>query len=87
MSHKKIQHLTMSRGLELLHMDLMGPMQVKSLGGKRYGYVIVDDFSRFTWVRFMKEKSEVFEVFKDLFQRIQSEKNCGIIKIRSDHGR
>ena len=50
MSHKKLQHLTTSKVLELLHMDLMGPMQVKSLGGKRYAYVVVDEFSRFTWV-------------------------------------
>ncbi|MCI87242.1 gag-pol polyprotein, partial [Trifolium medium] len=34
MSHQKLQHLTTSRVLELLHMDLMGPMQVESLGGK-----------------------------------------------------
>lgn len=48
MSHKKLQHLTTSKVLELLHMDLMGPMQVDSLGGKMYAYVVVDDFSRFT---------------------------------------
>ena len=48
MSHPKTRHLTTSKVLELLHMDLMGPMQVESLGGKRYAYVVVDDFSRFT---------------------------------------
>ena len=47
-SHKKIQYLATTRVLELLHMDLMGPMQVESLGGKRYAYVVVDDYSRFT---------------------------------------
>ena len=36
MSHQKIQHLTTSKVLELLHMDLIGPMQVESLGGKKY---------------------------------------------------
>lgn len=56
--------------LELLHMDLMEPMQVESLGGKRYAYVVVDNFSRFTWVNFIKEKSDTFEVFKDLCQRL-----------------
>ena len=66
MSHKKIQHLVTSRVLGLLHMDLMGPIQVESLGGKRYSYVFVDDYSRFTWVKFIKDKSEVFEVFKEL---------------------
>ena len=48
MSHQKIQHLTTSKVLELLHMDLMGPMQVESLGGKKYAYVVVDDFSKYT---------------------------------------
>lgn len=54
MSHKKLQHLTILKVLELLHMDLMGPMQVGSLGGKRYAYVVVYDISRFTWVNFIK---------------------------------
>lgn len=67
MSHKKLQHLTTSKVMELLHMGLMGPMQVESLGGKRYAYVVVDDFLRFTWVNFIKENSEVFEVFKELY--------------------
>ena len=52
-SHQKIQHLTTSKVLELLHMDLMGPMQVESLGGKKYAYVVVDDFSRYTWISFI----------------------------------
>jgi hypothetical protein len=47
-------------------MDLMGPMQVESIGGKRYAFVVVDDFSRFTWVNFIREKSGTFDVFKDL---------------------
>ena len=45
-SHKMVQHLTTSRVMELLHMDLMCPMKVESLGGKKY--VCVDDFSRYT---------------------------------------
>jgi hypothetical protein len=87
MSHPKLQHLTTSKVLELLHMDLMGPMQVESLGGKRYVYVVVDDFSRFTWVDFIKEKSDTFEVFKELCQRLQREKESVIVRIRSDCGK
>ena len=70
MSHPKTRHLTTSKVLELLHMDLMGPMQVESLGGKRYAYVVVDDFSKFTWINFIREKSDVFDVFKELCKRI-----------------
>ncbi|MCI02898.1 copia protein [Trifolium medium] len=86
-SHQKLQHLTTSRVLELLHMDLMGPMQVESLGGKKYAFVVVDDFSRFTWINFIREKSETFDEFKDLCLQLQREKDCGIVRIRSDHGK
>ena len=87
MSHQKIQHITTSKVLEHLDMDLMGPMQVESLGGKKYAYVIVDDFSRYTWISFTREKPETFEVFKDLCQKLQREKDSHVIKIISDHGR
>ncbi|CAJ2662295.1 unnamed protein product [Trifolium pratense] len=83
-SHQKLQHLSTSRVLELLH---MGPIQVESLGGKKYVLVVVDDFSRYTWVNFIREKSETFEEFKNLCLQLQKEKDCGIVRIRSDHGK
>ena len=52
--------------LELLHMDLMGPMQVKSIAGKRYIFVCVDDFSRFTSMCFIVVKSDTFDSFRNL---------------------
>jgi transposase InsO family protein len=63
----------------------MGPMQVESLGGKRHAFVVVDDFSRYTLINFIREKSDTFEVFKDLCQGLQREKDNSIIRIRSDH--
>ncbi|KAK2417459.1 putative mitochondrial protein [Trifolium repens] len=87
MSHPMLEHQTTSKSLELLHMDLMGPMQVESLGGKRYVLVVVDDYSRYTWVNFIREKSDVFEVFKELCIQIQREKGSNVVRIRSDHGR
>ena len=47
-----------SRPLELLHVDLFGPPSWDSLGGKKYGLVIVDDYSRYTWVFFLKSKDD-----------------------------
>ncbi|GKD53091.1 retrovirus-related pol polyprotein from transposon TNT 1-94, partial [Tanacetum coccineum] len=47
--------------LFLLHMDLCGPMRVQSINGRKYILVIVDDFSRFTWVKFLRSKDEVPE--------------------------
>ena len=47
-THKVVQHTFTSKVLELLHIDLMGPMQVESIAGKMYIFVCVDDFNRFT---------------------------------------
>ncbi|WJX62830.1 hypothetical protein P8452_47785 [Trifolium repens] len=87
MSHPMLEHQTTSKVLELLHMDLMGPMQVESLGGKRYAFVVVDDYSRYTWVNFVREKSDTFDVFKELCIQIQREKGSNVVRIRIDHGR
>ena len=61
-SHPRLEHEVTSKVLELLHMDLMGPMQVESISGKRYVLVVVDDYSRFTCVNFIGEKSDTFDV-------------------------
>ena len=62
-------------------MDLMGLMQVESTGGRRYIFVCVDDFSRYTWVKFLKEKSDTFNVFEKLCLRLKNEKSINIEKI------
>ncbi|GJY36786.1 retrovirus-related pol polyprotein from transposon TNT 1-94 [Tanacetum coccineum] len=51
--------------LNLLHMDLCGPMRVASINGKKYILVIVDDYSRYTWTLFLRSKDETPEVLKD----------------------
>ena len=75
-----------SRPLELLHLDLFGPTQVASLGGMRYCLVIVDDFSRYSWVYFLALKSETFQIFRGFVQKVENENSLKVIKIRSDHG-
>ena len=86
-SHHKVNVIATSRCLELLHVDLMGPTRTESLGGKRYIMVIVDDFSRYTWVEFLREKSEACEKLEILCKRLQNEKGIPIVKMRSDHGK
>ncbi|XP_073056906.1 uncharacterized protein [Primulina eburnea] len=86
-SHPVLPTPGTTRCLELLHMDLMGPMEVESLGGKKYSFVCVDDFSRFSWVNFIKEKSDTFEVFKNLITRITNLHSLKIRRIRTDHGK
>lgn len=71
-------------------MDLMGPMQVESITGNRYLFVCIDDYSCYTWVDFIREKSGTFEVFKNLCTRVKREKDCNIgkiVRIKSDHGK
>ncbi|KAG7579315.1 Zinc finger CCHC-type [Arabidopsis thaliana x Arabidopsis arenosa] len=83
--HKKIPEIGSKKILELIHMDLMGHVQVESINGKKYIFVLVDDFSWYTWVRFLRKKSEAVESFKILALQLQNEKG-NIIQIRSDHG-
>ena len=89
-SHSSLQQATTMRVLVLLHMDIMGPMQVESIGGKRYMFVCFDDFYKFTWVDFIKEKSKTFNGFKKLCKKLKNEKDINIgkiVRIRSDYGK
>ncbi|GJV36210.1 retrovirus-related pol polyprotein from transposon TNT 1-94 [Tanacetum coccineum] len=57
--------------LHTLHMDLCGPMRVQSINGKKYILVIVDDYSRFTWVKFLRSKDETPEFVINFLKQIQ----------------
>ena len=50
-------------------------------------HLCVDDFYRYTWVDFIKEKSDTFDVFRKLCEKVKNEQNCNNIRIRSNHGR
>nr|GEY55727.1 hypothetical protein [Tanacetum cinerariifolium] len=65
------------RGLQLLHMDLCGPMRVASINGKRYVLVIVDDYSRYTWTHFLRSKDETPEVLINFLRLVQRELKDG----------
>jgi hypothetical protein len=56
--------MTTTRPLKMLHMDLFGPIAYISIGGNQFGLVIVDDYSRFTCVFFLQDKSETQKVLK-----------------------
>jgi transposase InsO family protein len=85
-SHPAKNIMRTSRPLELLHMDLFGPIAYISIGGNKYGLVIVDDYTCFTWVFFLHNKSETQGVLKKFLRRAQNEFNLRIKKIRSDNG-
>jgi hypothetical protein len=82
--HKNI--MTTDRPLELLHTDLFGSITYISISGSKYCLVIVDDYSRFTWVFFLEDKSQTQETLKGFLRRAQNEFGLRIKKIRSDNG-
>ncbi|MDD0534417.1 hypothetical protein PS000_23715, partial [Shigella sonnei] len=84
-SFKSKNVVSTSRPLQLLHMDLFGPSRTKSFGGNYFAFVIVDNYSRFTWTLFLTHKSEAFHVFKNFLKKVQNEKETTIAAIRSDH--
>jgi transposase InsO family protein len=86
-SFKSKNVISTTRPLQLLHMDLFGPTRTPSLGGRYYCLVVVDDFSRFTWVMFLAHKDEAFPSFTKLCRKVQNEKGFVISNIRTDHGR
>jgi hypothetical protein len=66
-------------------MDLFSPVAYISIGGNKYGLVIVGDYSRFTWLFFLQDKSETQEVLKKFLKRAQNEFDAKVKKIRSDN--
>ncbi|KAE8721174.1 hypothetical protein F3Y22_tig00016637pilonHSYRG00095 [Hibiscus syriacus] len=72
--------------LELIHTDICGPITPESFSSKRYFISFIDDFSRKTWVHFLKEKSEAFEVFKKFKVMVEKATGRHIKAVRSDRG-
>ena len=56
-------------------MDLFSPTRIASSGGIHYAYILVDDYSRYTWVCFLAHKNDAFKAFENFAKRVQKEKN------------
>ncbi|XP_021731349.1 uncharacterized protein LOC110698260 [Chenopodium quinoa] len=84
-SFKLKKMVSNTKPLELIHMDLCGPMRIQSRSGKKYVLVIVDDYSRFTWVIFLASKDENFNEFVAFAKKIQKISGHSIVHLRSDH--
>ncbi|GJT09383.1 retrovirus-related pol polyprotein from transposon TNT 1-94 [Tanacetum coccineum] len=72
--------------LQMLHMDLYGPMQVESINGKRYIVVIVDDYSRFTWVKFLRTKDEALDIIIKILKQAQVSLKATVRYLRTKNG-
>ncbi|KAL0403780.1 UNVERIFIED_CONTAM: Retrovirus-related Pol polyprotein from transposon TNT 1-94 [Sesamum radiatum] len=73
--------------LELIHTDVCGPMRTPSHEQNRYFILFIDDYSRMTWVYFMREKSEVFKIFKKFKNLVEKQSGQRIKVLRSDRGK
>nr|GEX81740.1 hypothetical protein [Tanacetum cinerariifolium] len=72
--------------LHLLHMDLCGPMRGASINGKRYVLVIVDDYSRYTWVHFLRTKDETPEFLRNILIVLASHMKLSAAKTPQQNG-
>nr|GEV14396.1 hypothetical protein [Tanacetum cinerariifolium] len=81
----KTKSIPSSKGwLNLLHMDLCGPMRITSINEKKYILVIVDDYSRYTWTLFLRSKDETPKVLTDFLMMIQRNLQALVIYVRTD---
>jgi transposase InsO family protein len=85
-SHSLVNIMMTEHPGQLLHMDIVGPSRVHSMGGKWYVLVIVDDYSCYFWVFFLESKDEEFEHFRSLALRLNNEHPNFLKAIRSDNG-
>ena len=85
-SHKGTDTSSITEPLQLLHMDLFGPVNVMSMSKKQYALVIVDDFSKYTWVLFLRSKDETPQLVIDHVKLIELDSRFPVRAIRSDNG-
>jgi transposase InsO family protein len=84
-SHSPVNTVMIEHPRQLLHMDTVGPSQVRSMGGKWYVLVIIDDYSCYSWIFFLESKDQVFEHFRLLALRLNNEHPNCLKVIRSDN--
>ncbi|GJR76195.1 retrovirus-related pol polyprotein from transposon TNT 1-94, partial [Tanacetum coccineum] len=84
--HKPKSKDTNQEKLYMLHMDLCGPMRIASVNGKKYILVIVDDYSRFTWVKCLRSKDEALAFIINFLKMIQVRLKETVRRIRTDNG-
>nr|GEZ10181.1 putative ribonuclease H-like domain-containing protein [Tanacetum cinerariifolium] len=85
-THKPKSEDTNQEKLYFFHMDLCGPMRVESVNGKKYILVIVDDYSRFTWVILLRSKDETPDFIIKFLNMIQVRLKVPVRRIRTDNG-
>ena len=78
--------MTVKRCFHMLHMDLFGPVNVQSIKGCKYTLVIVDEYSRYTWVFFLRSKSDAAQEIILFIRRMETLNDIKVRELRSDNG-
>ncbi|UYV62945.1 hypothetical protein LAZ67_2002573 [Cordylochernes scorpioides] len=84
---KPVLYPQSTRPLDLIHIDLIGPIQEESIGGAKYVLTLVDDFSRKIFVEFLSSKLETFDIIRSFIEEIEKEKEIKVKQLRSDNGK
>lgn len=82
----KRKHYISDGLLDLVHTNLCGPTNMRSVQGDRYFMLLIDDYSRMMWVVFLKEKSEAFDKFKIFKAKVEIESGLRVKCLRFDRG-
>jgi hypothetical protein len=85
-SHSLVNTIMTEQPRQLLYMVIIGLSRVRSMGGKGYVFVIIDDYSRYSWVFFFESKDDVFEHFQSLALRLNNEHHNCLKATHSDNG-
>ena len=72
--------------LELIHSDVFGPTPTPSIGGSRYYVSLINDFSRYSWIYFIKSKLDVFEKFREFKVLVKNQLGKKIKVLCTDNG-
>nr|GEU89230.1 Gag-Pol polyprotein [Tanacetum cinerariifolium] len=85
-SYKRKDEESIQKKLYMLHVDLWEPIRIQSINRRKYILVFVNDYSRFTWVKFLRSKDEVPEFVNKFLKMIQVRLNATVHNIRTDNG-
>ncbi|GJT80227.1 retrovirus-related pol polyprotein from transposon TNT 1-94 [Tanacetum coccineum] len=85
-SFKTKQNFSIRKCLHLLHMDLFGPVSPMSINHEKYTLVIVDEYSRYTWVYFLRKKSQAPEMIMSFIRMVENQNDVKVKQVRTDNG-
>ncbi|GKB59852.1 retrovirus-related pol polyprotein from transposon TNT 1-94 [Tanacetum coccineum] len=85
-SFKTKQNFSIRKCLHLLHMDLFGQISPMSINHEKYTLVIVDEYSRYTWVYFLRKKSQTPEMIMSFIKMVENQNDIKVKQIKTDNG-